>query len=634
MSGIAGIYNLDGRPADASLLRRMTDAIAHRGPDGVGHWVHGPVGLGQRMLHTTPESLLEQQPLMDESGTLCLTLDGRVDNREELRAALEAKGARLRDDTDAELVLRAYECWGEESPAKIIGDFAFAIWDGRNQQLFCARDALGVRPFYYHKADGFLAFASDPTSIFALPDVVPSLRLDGLVDYLVNNFRDTEPTEFQQVCRLRPAHALIVNEKSFRLRRYWDVDPNRELPCRHPVEYAEAFLDVFSTAVKARLRTTGNVGILLSGGLDSSSILCLVEDLRKQGKVNMGLRPYSALFDGQPYDESQFLRSIQELWGTEIRFSRPSPPAPLWALPEACRRNAQPLCLPLAYIPQKLLDVAASEGTRVVLAGLGGDDFMDAPVGLAAEFMASGHALQAWDYTLALAKFHSVSVFRAARSALIRPFISKLLPDWFKSAYRTIRPLGTFEWLQPGPAHAALERLRSTPWYLRERKFRTPGRRTTYDAIHTGHRIQVLEYWDRLAAAAGGIEIRQPFCDRRVVEFAAAVPDEVMGLNGKPKGLMRAALGSRLPSLIQRRNTKADFAGLINRRLIFNDAPAVKQLLRNSSLAELGLVNQEQACKAYRNYRERYIGRLARKEAVDTIWGLISLEGWLRTAEV
>jgi len=633
MSGIAGIFHLDGRPADAVLLRRMTDVISRRGPDGVGYWAQGPVAFGHRMLHTTPESLLENQPLTDETGNFCLTLDGRVDNREEIRRALQSRRIRLRDETDAELILRAYQCWGEECSAKIIGDFAFAIWDGLNRQLFCARDALGVRPFYYYKADGFLAFASDPTSIFTLPEVTQRLRPDGLVDYLVNNFRDTEPTEFHQLYRLRPAHALVVNEKSSRLRQYWDVDPNRDLPYWRPEEYAEAFLEVFSTAVKARLRTTGNVGILLSGGLDSSSILCLIEDLRNRGKVNAGVRPYSALFDGQPYDERQFLRSIQELWGTEIGFSHPSPPAPLWALPEACRRNAQPLCLPLAYIPQKLLDSAASEGTRVVLAGLGGDDFMDAPVGLAAEFLASGHPLKAWDYTIALAKFHSVSVLRAARSALIRPFISKLLPDCLRRAYRATHRPRTFAWLLPGPAQEALERLRSTPWYLRGRKFRTPGRRTTYDAIHTGHRVQVLEYWDRLATAAGGIEIRQPFCDRRVVEFAAAIPDEMLGLDGRPKGLMRAALGSRLPSLIQWRNTKADFAGLINERLIFNDASDAEKLLRNSSLAQLGLVDQHQACRAYRTYRDRYIDRLARKEAVDTVWELISLEGWLRTAE-
>src|SRR5476649_2651280 len=148
MSGIAGIYNLDGQPVDRARMQRMTDMMAYRGPDGMGCWIDGPVGLGHAMLHTTPESLREIQPLSDERSALCVTLDGRVDNRSELHAALQSKGQPLRTDTDAELVLQAYACWGEDCPQHILGDFAFAIWDGRNRKLFCARDALGIKPFY------------------------------------------------------------------------------------------------------------------------------------------------------------------------------------------------------------------------------------------------------------------------------------------------------------------------------------------------------------------------------------------------------------------------------------------------------------------------------------------------------
>ena len=171
MSGIAGIFNLDGRPVDRELLGRMTDVIAYRGPDRGGIWSDGPVGLGHRMLCTTPESLRETQPLRDERADLCLVLDGRVDNRDELRGALLARGARPRDDTDAELVLRAYEVWGEECPKHIIGDFAFAVWDGRRRQLFCARDAIGVRPFFYHLNGQTFMFGTEVRQFFEDPTV-------------------------------------------------------------------------------------------------------------------------------------------------------------------------------------------------------------------------------------------------------------------------------------------------------------------------------------------------------------------------------------------------------------------------------------------------------------------------------
>jgi len=217
VSGIAGIFNLDGRPVDPALLTRMTDVIAHRGPDGAGQWIDGSVGLGHRMLHTTPESLYEKQPLIDETGNLCLVLDGRVDNREELRTALEAKGAKLRTDTDAEMVLHAYECWGEESPKKIIGDFAFAIWDKRDRLLFCARDPLGMKPFHYYTDGRTFLCGSELRQLFE--DVtVQREPNEGMVgEYLVSsltNSRYAEPsfkinlTDGQNT--LRPLHRFLA----------------------------------------------------------------------------------------------------------------------------------------------------------------------------------------------------------------------------------------------------------------------------------------------------------------------------------------------------------------------------------------------------------------------------------------
>ena len=166
MSGIAAILNVDGRPAEPADLVRMTDAIAHRGPDGTGHWFDGTVGLGHVVFHTTPESHLDEQPLADETRGLCLTLDGRIDNRKELRACLEERGAELRSDSDAELVLRAYQRWGESCAEHILGDWAFIIWDKPNRRLFMARDPLGIRQLLYWFDGDLLLVASEPTAIF------------------------------------------------------------------------------------------------------------------------------------------------------------------------------------------------------------------------------------------------------------------------------------------------------------------------------------------------------------------------------------------------------------------------------------------------------------------------------------
>jgi len=150
MSGIAGVIRFDGGPVEPGLVEKMTTAIAHRGPDGIRHWIRGSVALGQCMLRTTPESLEEDQPLTNEDESLVLVMDGRVDNWEELRKELSGRDTSLRDRSDAELVLRAYEAWGQECLAHIDGDFALVIWDARRQIAFCARDRMGNKPFHYH----------------------------------------------------------------------------------------------------------------------------------------------------------------------------------------------------------------------------------------------------------------------------------------------------------------------------------------------------------------------------------------------------------------------------------------------------------------------------------------------------
>ena len=161
MSGIIGIHYLDGRPVDRENLTKMVDILAHRGPDGADIWVDGCVGLGHRMLWTTPESLIEKLPLENQRGDLVITADARIDNRDELIAALQINNRPSDKVVDSELILAAYEKWGEDCPEHLLGDFAFAIWDERRELLFCARDHFGVKPFYYYFANNTFAFGSE-----------------------------------------------------------------------------------------------------------------------------------------------------------------------------------------------------------------------------------------------------------------------------------------------------------------------------------------------------------------------------------------------------------------------------------------------------------------------------------------
>src|SRR3989442_1012999 len=208
VSGIAGLWRLDGRPTEPAELDRMLARLAHRGPDGAGAWRHGPVALGHRMLHTTPESLRECQPLVGTTGDLVLVADARIDNRAELCPLLPAPS----DATDAELILAAYERWGEHCPEHLLGDFAFAIWDGRAQRLFCARDHFGVKPLYYHhRPSRLFAFASEIKGLLALADIPRRLNETRVAAYLVPLFEDKEVTFYEEIVRLPPAHRMVVS---------------------------------------------------------------------------------------------------------------------------------------------------------------------------------------------------------------------------------------------------------------------------------------------------------------------------------------------------------------------------------------------------------------------------------------
>src|SRR5262249_7076551 len=229
MRRLAAIYTLDGRFLGPGSLRRIPDVAADRGPDGTGLWLDGAVGLAHLMLRTTPESLQEKQPLLDESGELCLVLDGRVDNRAELMAAVRATGLHVRADTDAELVLLAYQLWGEACAGKILGDFAFVVWDRRKRQLFAARDILGVRPFYYFVDDRTFVCGSELRQVLA-HERVPREPNEGMIaEYLAANITDRMETLYRGILRLPPGHFLVVDRRGLRTGRYWDVDFAREI---------------------------------------------------------------------------------------------------------------------------------------------------------------------------------------------------------------------------------------------------------------------------------------------------------------------------------------------------------------------------------------------------------------------
>jgi len=319
MSGIAGVYCLDGRSVDRVVLERMAASLAHRGPDGRGIWTQGSVGFCHLMLWTTPESLHEQLPLAHQPGSLALTADARIDNRDELIARLGIQ-PRERQITDSELILGAYDKWGERCPEKLLGDFTFTIWDGRKQEIFCARDHFGVKPFYYYYSDSLFAFASEIKALLCLEEIPRRLNETRVADYLGRTAIDPAHTFYQGIEALLDAHSMAVGHAGRAVRRYWALDPSRELRLASDAAYAEAFREHFTQAVHSRLRSPFAVGALLSGGLDSSSIVCVARDLLGD-HAGQRFHTFSAVFDYLTQcDERLFINAVVAMGGLEPHY--------------------------------------------------------------------------------------------------------------------------------------------------------------------------------------------------------------------------------------------------------------------------------------------------------------------------
>ena len=622
MSGIVGLLNLSNEPADRTLLDAMLTAIAYRGPDGLGRWVEGPVALGHALLHTTPESLGESQPLRDESGTLVLTFDGRVDGREDLRHVLQSKGLPLRWGTDAELVLRAYQLWDEECPAHVLGDFAFAMWDGGKRRLFCARDALGVRPFYYAVAVDRFLFASELAPLLQDARVSREPNEGVLVEHLTDSVNDEEGTLFQGILRLPAAHCLSVGQGRRQKRRYWQPDPERRLECHSDQEFAEHFGELFRSAMCDRLRSHRPVAIELSGGVDSSSITAVAQQI--QGAGSNRVQAFSLRYPGWDCDESEYIDAVVSKSGVSSRRITYEPLPRSYFVEQVSRYCDLP-----DYPNNAAFDLTrgamAAEGIRVVLTGMGGDEWLWASPGKYADL---------------LLRLSPVEYVRQYRADSAPPWNVPLTEVIFNYTLRQLMPLP----LRRALKRMAGRRLRPPRWipvefarrsHWAERQAAQPDfsccrsfvQRAFWLTLSGGFLTHHLEMAER-TAARHGLEIRHPFHDRRLVEAAFVLPIEQRQRGQHTKWVLRNACRDLLPSNVIERRTKAEFSQLFNEAL---RALGGESAFHGLEISSLGWVCGPDLARKYRLFEELYLkGDAKYLEHEWVLWIALAIEWWYR----
>ncbi len=373
MSGICGIYLRDGEPVAESRISPMLEKIRHRGPDGARIWLDASVAFGHTMLYTTPESLGEQLPSTSPDADLTITADARIDNRAELCAALELGPPRTAL-SDSGLILAAYRKWGNECANRLIGDFAFAIWDRRRQELFLAVDPFGVRSLFYYESPRVFAFGSEIKALLALPEVPRRLNELRVAEYLVTLFEDRSGTFYEGIRRLPGAFTLTVGRERSRLRQYWALDPKRELRLGSDREYVEGFRDVFTEAVRCRMRSAYPVGAALSGGLDSSSIACLARDASPSPVHTFSLVfPDLPAEDRRVIDERAPIQAVLDTGGFEPHYIHADRLSPMGQVDRIHFHLDHANFAPNLYLHWAMYEAAHASGVRVFLDGFDGD---------------------------------------------------------------------------------------------------------------------------------------------------------------------------------------------------------------------------------------------------------------------
>lgn len=627
MSGIVGVFHSDGRPVSEAILRKMLDAISHRGPDGSGIWSTQTIGLGHNSLRTQTERPTARLPLVADG--LTITADARLDNREELIASLRLTA---RDVSDAELIAAAYRRWGDESPQRLLGDFAFAIWDGERRQLFCARDHVGVRPFYYHADDRRFVFASEIKGLLALPDMPREIDDERIVDFLVGLPAEAARTLHAGILRLPPRHSLTVSAAGVSLREYW----RPRLSSVAAADAADRFRETFTEAVRCRLADAASAGAMLSGGLDSSSIACVAGPIFAAEHARP-LPTLSLVFDRTPaWSERKAIEAVLAGGGFEPHFEDGGDCAPFASIGQILAEQDGLFAAPGLPFGRHLYAAGAARGLRVLLDGHGGDEVVSHGAGRTQELAQAGRWLALGREVRGLARLHGGPWWPTYVAYLDRYARGRLGAAWRRATgerrRRARHPAS--RWADfVNPEMAARTAIAERREALRSAEARIEaeegGRHAS--AILSSRVAQSFEVLDK-AAAAAGVEPRYPFWDKRLVELCLSLPDEQKLDGGWSRLVLRRAMEGILPASIQWRPDKLEFAPHIVRGMLGGDRARIEHAL----LADADAVGQYVSLPAVRDAYQRIADRkeAAHGRDIQAVWRAVVLSAWLKERSV
>jgi len=559
MSAIAGIFNLNERPVDLADVKQFMGKMRDFGQDRQGVWHAGPVALMHSMMRIAPGEPSDTQPLT--RGHRTITGDVRLDNREELFRRLAIDPLESRGMSDSTLILEAHQKWGEACPAFLLGDFAFAIWDSKQQNLFCARDHLGSFPLYFHEGKTFFAFATVARHLLQLPGVSRQLNERRIVEYLLVLPSDQNSTYYQALSSLPAGHSISVSRTESRLSSFWSLEDVPEVCLGRDDEYVERLRELLESAVDCRTRTDHQVGSFLSGGLDSSSVaVTAANHLRLQNRrlftyTSIPRRGYSGKSrPGKFENERPLVEDIVGLAGNlDANYVTMEGRSPLQDLEQDFAIAGPPLNLFNYSWQQAIGDLARLQGVRVMLSGDAGNFALSRAGNISLPVLPSQGP---WAAMLNQAS----RLGKASRKAIIWQLQSHLLQGivaastaWLPEQWRSWG--GGPVWSRLAAIHPEFAKYHNLEERLRiyelERSAGPCPRRRRIDLSNIALNLS-NSYRDRASVwkFRHQISVSDPTRDKRIVEFCLGVPDQQYCRHGQTRLLLRRTMSGRLPDSV------------------------------------------------------------------------------------
>ncbi len=610
MCGICGILERRGQPVDRAALRRMNDTLIHRGPDGSGEYVQGGVGLAMRRLSII-DAVGSNQPLYNEDGQIVLVFNGEIYNFRALRAQLIQRGHRFRTAGDGETIIHLYEEHGADAPRYLRGQFAFALWDARAQRLLLARDIIGEKPLYFAWSDERLLWGSEIKAVLAHPQMPRRHRLcepSVLAHYLTHGCFPSHMTAYEGIRSVPPAHVAIVTTDELRLERYWQPPVNTPPdPSAKPTNYVGTVRSALEQAVEQTMVADVPLGAFLSGGLDSSLIVAMM-----QRRSQEPIHTFSIGFEGDPsFDETPYARRVAQLLGTRHTEFRVQP-SMLDVLPTLVKHHDQPFA-DASALPMYFVSQLTRQHVTVALTGDGGDELF-----------------AGYDRFYALALLERLRGVRAAVKALTR--LLDKLPEG-TGYFNLIKRARRFAHSAGLPLHAA---------YLDYVSIFTPQQVQSITGqayeepvfIHTAPDALVynlltylpddlLVKTDRMSMAVS-LEARAPFLHQDVIEAAFAVPFNLRLRGRTTKYLLKLLARDYLPAEIIHR-PKHGF-GVPMGAWLRRDARPVRDLLLSPEARLREVMDPVWAAQLLDEHLS------GRRDHARRLWALLTLEVWMRQA--